>query len=127
MYYDGGCPLCRREVAHYRRLDSDARVRWLDLSEDPSELQQLGVSLAEGMARLHARDRLGLRGGLAGAAVLSLARPVGSDAASAASAGFRLPALRRLALSPSVCRRGLRPVTTAIDVRTMSGSISGRH
>jgi predicted DCC family thiol-disulfide oxidoreductase YuxK len=59
MYYDGGCPLCRREVAHYRRLDSDARVRWLDLSEDPSELQQLGVSLAEGMARLHARDRSG--------------------------------------------------------------------
>jgi predicted DCC family thiol-disulfide oxidoreductase YuxK len=59
MYYDGGCPLCRREVAHYRRLDSDARVRWLDLSEDPDELHSLGVSLAEGMARLHVRDRSG--------------------------------------------------------------------
>ena len=59
MYYDGGCPLCRREVAHYRRLDSDGRVRWLDLSEDPSELQDLGVSLPEAMARLHVRDRSG--------------------------------------------------------------------
>jgi predicted DCC family thiol-disulfide oxidoreductase YuxK len=59
MFYDGSCPLCRREVAHYRRLDSEGRVRWLDLSRDPSELQALGVSLSEGMARLHVRDRSG--------------------------------------------------------------------
>ncbi len=59
MYYDGGCPLCRREVAHYRRIDHGERVRWLDIAQDPGELQALGVSLDEAMARLHVRDRSG--------------------------------------------------------------------
>lgn len=59
MYYDGGCPLCRREVDHYRRLDRTGRVRWLDISRDASELDSLGVPLGEAMARLHVRDRSG--------------------------------------------------------------------
>lgn len=59
MYYDGGCPLCRREVAHYRRIDREDRVRWLDIAQDPSELRALGIPLHEAMARLHVRDRSG--------------------------------------------------------------------
>ena len=26
VFYDGGCPLCRREIAHYRRIDSAERL-----------------------------------------------------------------------------------------------------
>jgi predicted DCC family thiol-disulfide oxidoreductase YuxK len=59
MYYDGGCPLCRREVIHYRRLDHAGRVRWVDISREPAELEARGVTLAQGMARLHGLDREG--------------------------------------------------------------------
>ena len=56
MFYDGACPLCRREVAHYRRLDSEGRVRWVDISEDSSLLAPHGISAQQAMARLHALD-----------------------------------------------------------------------
>lgn len=59
MFYDGSCPLCRREVAHYRRLDQAGRVRWLDISQDASQLEALGVSRIEAMRRLHALDASG--------------------------------------------------------------------
>ena len=34
MFYDGGCPLCSREVAHYRRLDRRNNVSWVDIHDD---------------------------------------------------------------------------------------------
>lgn len=56
MFYDGSCPLCRREVAHYRRLDRSGRVHWLDIAADPTPLQAHGVSPEQAMRRLHALD-----------------------------------------------------------------------
>jgi len=71
MYFDGGCPLCRREVAHYRRLDRDGRVRWLDINTHSAELVAEGITLDKALARLHVRDRNGeLRTGAAGFVVL---------------------------------------------------------
>ena len=32
FFYDGACPLCRREIALYRRIDSAGRVDWRDIS-----------------------------------------------------------------------------------------------
>jgi len=31
LFYDGQCPLCRKEIAHYQRLDRQQRVDWQDL------------------------------------------------------------------------------------------------
>ena len=59
MYFDGGCPLCRKEVAHYQRRDRDERVRWVDISREPEALAPLGVDLATAMRRLHATDEHG--------------------------------------------------------------------
>ena len=59
MFYDGGCPLCRREVAHYRRLDRRDRIDWVDISRDPETLAVLGVTLEQAMARLHVQDPQG--------------------------------------------------------------------
>lgn len=59
MYYDGSCPLCSREVAHYRRLDRDGRVRWIDIAADPGELATHDITPTLAMQRLHALDAEG--------------------------------------------------------------------
>ncbi len=59
MFYDGGCPLCSREVAHYRRLDQQGRIKWADIHADPATVNTIRISYEEAMARLHVRDRSG--------------------------------------------------------------------
>ena len=59
MFYDGGCPLCKREVAHYKRLDSAARVSWVDIDEDACLLEASGISVEQAMKRLHVKDHNG--------------------------------------------------------------------
>ena len=85
MFYDGGCPLCSREIKHYRRLDSAGRIDWIDISCDASLLQAMGVTLETAMARscipasgwLAGDRRLCLRRGLVGTPLLPLAGPSG--------------------------------------------------
>lgn len=59
VLYDGGCPLCRREIAHYQRLDRKLLIDWLDIVAEPARLDELGVDLSEAMQQLHVRDRDG--------------------------------------------------------------------
>ncbi len=59
MFYDGGCPLCSREVAHYRGLDPNGRIDWIDIHADPGAVDSIGVKYEEAMARLHVRDGAG--------------------------------------------------------------------
>ncbi len=59
MFYDGGCPLCDREVDHYKRLDVSRRVNWVDIDEDISELSASGITHEQAMKRLHVRNREG--------------------------------------------------------------------
>jgi predicted DCC family thiol-disulfide oxidoreductase YuxK len=53
LFYDGGCPLCRREIAHYRRLDRAGRVDWVDLYAQPDLAERYGVSWHTAMQRIH--------------------------------------------------------------------------
>ncbi len=54
LFYDGGCPLCRKEIAHYRRLDRQQRIHWVDIQQDSELLNSNGISLPQAMARIHA-------------------------------------------------------------------------
>ena len=98
LFYDGGCPLCSREIKHYRRLDSADRIDWIDISRDASLLQAMGVTLETAMARLHVLHRDGwlatgayaFRRGLVGTPLLLLlllAGPSGVWSGLAAAAG----------------------------------------
>ncbi|MEE4379832.1 MAG: DUF393 domain-containing protein [Candidatus Competibacteraceae bacterium] len=73
MFYDGGCPLCSREVAHYQRLDKAGRIEWIDISQDMTVLEAFGISFTTAMARLHVlyRDGRLLSGAYAFAAIWS--------------------------------------------------------
>jgi len=59
VFFDGGCPLCRREVAHYRFLDRRNRVGWIDISRAADLLLQYGIDRGAAMRRLHALDERG--------------------------------------------------------------------
>jgi predicted DCC family thiol-disulfide oxidoreductase YuxK len=60
LFYDGGCPLCSREVRHYRGLDRAKRLDYIDINGDRVLLDALGVSFLVAQRRLHVLTRNGL-------------------------------------------------------------------
>lgn len=59
VFYDGQCPLCRREILHYRRLRGADRVQWVDITKDDHLLSAHGLTRERAMARLHVLDAAG--------------------------------------------------------------------
>lgn len=55
VYFDGGCPVCSREIGFYRRLDREGAIRWHDVSAGVGDLAGDGVTQEEALARFHAR------------------------------------------------------------------------
>lgn len=56
IYFDGSCPLCRAEIAIYRRLPEAQAMAWVDVSAG----QDLGgLSCQAAMARFHVRNAQG--------------------------------------------------------------------
>jgi predicted DCC family thiol-disulfide oxidoreductase YuxK len=55
VYFDGACPICRREIAHYRTREGAADISWVDVTE--SAAADLGTDLERdaALARLHVR------------------------------------------------------------------------
>jgi len=56
VFFDGGCSLCSREISHYRTLDRDHRVAWIDINSGAHLLDALGLSRDHAMRRLHVLD-----------------------------------------------------------------------
>ena len=55
VYYDGGCPLCRREIAWYRSREGAADIRWIDVSRAPCNALGEGLSRDAALGRFHVR------------------------------------------------------------------------
>ena len=128
VYFDGACPLCRREIAHYRGQEGAAAIVWVDAANcDPAAL---GVDLARDAAltRLHARRADGsLVSGVAAFAMIwsrlhayrwlvrfVSRRPVLTVLDVGYSAFLRLRPLWRRAPTPSSAL----PVAVLADLRT---------
>ena len=56
VLFDGGCPLCRREIAHYRKLRAAQGVRWVDITMTDDLESRYGIGAEAAMARFHVRD-----------------------------------------------------------------------
>ena len=54
VFYDGACPMCRREIALMRRLDRRARIDFEDVSP-PDAAPSCPIDRDVLMARFHAR------------------------------------------------------------------------
>lgn len=53
VWYDGGCPLCLREIALMRRLDRRGAIDFVDLTDGATTCP---IDRAELLARFHARE-----------------------------------------------------------------------
>lgn len=52
VFYDGGCPVCAREIAFYRDRPGADGLCWVDVSR---EAPPAGLDRAAALARFHAR------------------------------------------------------------------------
>lgn len=78
VWFDGGCPLCRREIAMMRRLDVRGRIVFVDVASDSADCP---IDRADLLARFHAAENGQLYDGAAAFAAMwraiPLLRPLG--------------------------------------------------
>jgi predicted DCC family thiol-disulfide oxidoreductase YuxK len=55
VFYDGGCPLCLREVRVLRRLDRRGKIRFTDIDAPGFQPPEGGPGFDDLMARIYAR------------------------------------------------------------------------
>ncbi len=102
VWFDGGCPLCRREIALMRRLDRRQAIRFIDVSTGD---QSCPIDRATLMARFHASEGGRMLSGAAAFAAMwraiPLLRPLGLLARNrVVLAGLERAYLRFLTVRP---------------------------
>jgi len=55
IFYDGGCPICRREIDQLRRWDRRSLMEFTDIDESSFSPSDVGKSREELMSQLHGR------------------------------------------------------------------------
>jgi predicted DCC family thiol-disulfide oxidoreductase YuxK len=55
VYYDGACPICSREIAHYRTRKGADAVAWVDAATCAPAALAPGLSRARALDRMHVR------------------------------------------------------------------------
>jgi predicted DCC family thiol-disulfide oxidoreductase YuxK len=55
MFHDGDCPLCNREVAMLRRLDTRGKIKFTDIAAPDFDPSVYGTDLDTLMAEIHGR------------------------------------------------------------------------
>lgn len=55
VFFDGDCPLCKREINWLRKRDKDKRVKFTDIASAEFDASVLGKTQDELMARIHGR------------------------------------------------------------------------
>jgi predicted DCC family thiol-disulfide oxidoreductase YuxK len=59
VYYDGGCPMCRAEIAVYQKSPGGAAIHWCDVTRSsPTELGA-DLSTSAALKRFHVRQASG--------------------------------------------------------------------
>jgi predicted DCC family thiol-disulfide oxidoreductase YuxK len=95
VWYDGACPLCKREIALMRRLDWRARINFVDLIGDGANCPLDRTAM---LARLHAAENGKMVSGAAAFAAMWRVIPVMRPLGLLARVPFVLRGLERLYL-----------------------------
>ena len=56
VYFDGACPVCRREIAHYRGQRGSESIAWIDASSCGEAELGPGLDRAVVLSRFHVRN-----------------------------------------------------------------------
>lgn len=54
VYYDGACPLCRREIEHYRAQQGAEAIAWVDVAASDAAPEP-DLAREQALARMHVR------------------------------------------------------------------------
>ena len=73
VWFDGACPLCRREIALMRRLDRRGRIEFLDVADESTDCP---IDRSELLVRFHAREGGQIYDGAAAFAAMWRAVPI---------------------------------------------------
>jgi len=66
VFYDGACPLCRREVKRYQMLMSNKEsnkneeIDWVDISNNAAVLNEECINYEDAMRLIHIKDGSGV-------------------------------------------------------------------
>ncbi len=55
VYYDGGCPVCAREIEFYRNRPGGQSFAWVDVTQADEAALGPGLSREAAIARMHVR------------------------------------------------------------------------
>jgi predicted DCC family thiol-disulfide oxidoreductase YuxK len=55
VFYDGACPLCRREMGHFHKRDRAGKVEWVDIAQPHFRAEDYGLDPARVQQVMHAR------------------------------------------------------------------------
>lgn len=75
VWYDGACPLCRREIGLMRRLDRHGALTFVDVAE-PGAAEACPLDPAELLSRFHVREDGQILSGAAAFAAMWRAIPL---------------------------------------------------
>jgi predicted DCC family thiol-disulfide oxidoreductase YuxK len=75
IYYDGQCPLCSREIAHYRGRSEGTAVSFVDIAAADFDAAHHGVDLARARQILHVKVGNEMHTGINAAIVMWQAIP----------------------------------------------------
>lgn len=59
VFFDGGCPMCEKEINHYKKVDRLGKIEWVDITTSPEKLQEYDISLTSALERLHCINAYG--------------------------------------------------------------------
>ena len=96
VWHDGGCALCRREIALMRRLDRRGAIHFVDVTSAPASA--CPIDPAEMLARFHVSEEGRLLSGAAAFAAMWRAIPLLRPLGLAARSPWLLAMLERLYL-----------------------------
>ena len=53
VFYDDACPLCSKEINHYRKLETRHPIEWIPLHKNENTLKSFGFTKNSLLERLH--------------------------------------------------------------------------
>ena len=59
VFFDGNCPICKREINFYKKLEKSNKIVWYDISKDKKSLTLIKKTKKECLKKLHVLNKKG--------------------------------------------------------------------